>query len=159
MMKKRGQIVIISGSLIIIAHILKYLNFDISIFNGLMIISSIVAGYPIAKNAIGALRYKILGIEALVTVAVTGAIYIGEYWEAAAVTFLFIFGAYLEARTLEKTRSSLKALLDLAPNTASVIRDGKEIKVSPDDVLKGETVLVRPGEKIPVDGLVLSGNA
>lgn len=148
-----------SGALIILAYIFKYVGLNIRIFNGLMIVSAIIAGYPIAKNAIGALRYKTLGIEALVTVAVVGAIFIGEYWEAAAVTFLFIFGAYLEARTLEKTRSSLKALLDLAPNTASVIRNGHEVKVSPDDVEKGETVLVRPGEKIPVDGIVLKGKA
>ncbi len=159
MMKKRGQIVIVSGALIVLAYIFKYAGLDIRIFNGLMILSAMVAGYPIAKNAIGALRYKTLGIEALVTVAVVGAIFIGEYWEAAAVTFLFIFGAYLEARTLEKTRSSLKSLLELAPNTASVIRDGHEVKVSPDDVEKGETVLVRPGEKIPIDGLVLKGKA
>ncbi|WP_352420372.1 cation-translocating P-type ATPase [Proteiniborus sp.] len=159
MMKKRGQIVLISGALIIISFVLRYFGFNTVVYNSFMIAASIVSGYPIAKNAIGALRYKTLGIEALVTVAVVGAIFIGEYWEAAAVTFLFIFGAYLEARTLEKTRSSLKALLELSPNTASVIRDGHEVKVSPEDVEEGETVLVRPGEKVPVDGIVLKGKA
>lgn len=158
-MKSKKNIVIISGILILLSFLLKYINADAFITDGLMIAASVVAGYSIAKNAIGALRYKVLGIEALVTVAVVGAIFIREYWEAAAVTFLFTFGSYLEAITLEKTRSSLKSLLDLAPTTASVYRDGKEIKVSPDEVLKGERVIVRPGEKIPVDGLIIKGKA
>jgi len=158
-LKSKKNIVIISGILILLSFLLKYINADAFITDGLMIAASVVAGYSIAKNAIGALRYKVLGIEALVTVAVVGAIFIREYWEAAAVTFLFTFGSYLEAITLEKTRSSLKSLLDLAPTTASVYRDGKEIKVSPDEVLKGERVIVRPGEKIPVDGLIIKGKA
>jgi len=158
-LKSKKNIVIISGILILLSFLLKYINADAFITDGLMIAASVVAGYSIATNAIGALRYKVLGIEALVTVAVVGAIFIREYWEAAAVTFLFTFGSYLEAITLEKTRSSLKSLLDLAPTTASVYRDGKEIKVSPDEVLKGERVIVRPGEKIPVDGLIIKGKA
>jgi len=158
-LEKKKQIVLISGFLILLSFVLKYLNVNIFITDGLMIAAALFSGYSIAKNAIGALKYKVLGIEALVTVAVIGAIFIREYWEAAAVTFLFVFGSYLEARTLEKTRSSLKSLLDLAPNTASVIRDGKEVKISPEEVIKGEKVLVRPGEKIPVDGIVVNGKA
>ena len=158
-MEKKKQIVLISGFLIIISFFLKYLGINAFISDGLMIVAAVVSGYGIAKNAIAALKYKVLGIELLVTVAVIGAIFIKEYWEAAAVTFLFIFGSYLEARTLEKTRSSLKSLIDLAPSTASVIRNDIELKVSPEDVIKGEKVLVRPGEKIPVDGIIIKGKA
>lgn len=124
-----------------------------------MISAAIVAGWPIAKNAISALRYKILGIDALVTLAATGAIFIGEYWEAAAVTFLFMLGDYLESKTLEKTRSSIKSLLDLAPDMSRVIRDGEEVLVTPDKVIKEDIVIVKPGEKISVDGAVVEGNA
>lgn len=157
--KRKEKIVIISGLLIIVALLLDFFKIYPTIADALMIISAFIAGYPIAKNAIQALRYKILGIDALVTVAVIGALLIGEYWEAAAVTFLFIFGSYLEAKTLEKTRSSLKALLNLAPKKAKVIRDGVEVLINPEEVVKDEIVLIRPGEMIPVDGRVIKGKA
>lgn len=166
----KGQRVIISGALIILALLLGQLgqlnygiditdNFHLNISNILMLAATFVAGYPIAVNAFQALRYKILGIDALVTLAVIGAIYIREYWEAAAVTFLFMLGNYLESRALEKTRSAIKSLLELAPDVARVVRNGEEIEVSPDEVVKGETVIVKPGEKIPVDGTVIEGTA
>ncbi|HBR23634.1 MAG TPA: cadmium-translocating P-type ATPase, partial [Firmicutes bacterium] len=110
-------------------------------------------------KAIGALKYRIVGIDALVTIAVTGAIIIGEYWEAAAVTFLFMFGDYLESRTIEKTRSSIKALLDMAPDIARVRRDGVELEISPEEVVQGDLVIVKPGEKIAVDGTITEGTA
>src|SRR5699024_2446804 len=119
----KGQRVALSGILIIISFILKYTNAALSIANVFMIAAAFVAGLPIAKNALSALRYKIVGIDALVTLAVTGALFIGEYWEAAAVTFLFMLGEYLESKTIEKTRSSIKALLDLAPDISRVIRN------------------------------------
>jgi len=123
-----------------------------------MVATTIVAGTPIFKKALGALRYWIVGIDALVTIAVAGALIIGEYWEAAAVTFLFSFGDYLESRTIEKTRSSIKALLDLAPLKARVRRGGLEIEISPEEALKGDLVVVKPGEKIPVDGTIVEGS-
>jgi len=73
----------------------------------LMIVAAIVAGLAIARNAWIMIKNHIVGIEALVTIAAIGAIFIGEYWEAAAVTFLFAFGGYLEARTLDKTRAAI----------------------------------------------------
>ena len=155
----KGQRVTVAGIFIAISFALTKLNFNPTVSNVFMIAAAVIAGYPIVVNAIRALKFRYLGIEALVTLAVTGAIIIGEYWEAAAVTFLFMFGSYLEAKTLEKTRSSLKALLDLAPDTAKVLRDNAEIVVSPEDVVKGEIVIVRPGEKIPVDGTISEGSA
>ncbi|MCZ7666820.1 MAG: HAD-IC family P-type ATPase [Chloroflexi bacterium] len=84
---------------------------------------------------------------------------IGEYWEAAAVTFLFLFGAYLEARTLNHTRQVLQGLLALAPTTAIVLRSGQQTEVMPHEVVIGETVLVKPGAKVPVDGRVIDGRS
>lgn len=125
----------------------------------LMLVSTAAAGGPILKKAIAAARYRIVGIDALVTIAVAGALAIGEYWEAAAVTFLFSLGDYLEARTIEKTRSSIKALLDLAPATARVRRNGADLEVAAEEVLAGDLVVIKHGEKIPVDGTVTEGSA
>ncbi len=151
--------VIIASVLVVISFILKELQGYAPITIAFMLGTTLVAGIPIFKNAFEALKYKIVGIDALVTIAVTGALFIGEYWEAAAVTFLFMLGDYLESRTIEKTRSSIRALLDLAPDTARVIREGQEIEVDPEDVLEGEIVLIKPGEKISVDGVIIEGNA
>jgi len=155
----KKQIIYTSLFTISLAFIFKQLNefnFYAQIF---MLVTTILAGTSIFKKAFSALRYKIIGIDALVTIAVIGAVLIGEYWEAAAVTFLFMLGDYLESRTLEKTRSSIKALLDLAPKVSTVLRDNKEIVVSFDQVLVNDKVIVRPGEKISVDGIILDGNA
>ncbi len=124
-----------------------------------MLLSTAVALWPILKKAAAAARYRIIGIDALVTIAVGASLAIGEYWEAAAVTFLFSLGDYLEARTLEKTRSSIKALLDLAPAVARVLRDGSEREVAAADVAVGDLVVVKSGEKISVDGEVTGGSA
>jgi len=155
----KARRVLVSGIFIILSLILKQTDLNIWYTNTSMLIAAFIAGYPIARNALSALKYKVLGIDALVTIAVIGALFLKEYWEAAAVTFLFMLGDYLESRTLEKTRSSIKSLLDLAPDEARVIRDGKEILVSPDDVEEGDIVLVKPGEKISVDGTIVEGNA
>lgn len=153
------QRVVISGIMIVISLLLNYLALYKTFSNGLLVVAAIIAGYPIALDAIRALRYKILGIDALVTTAVIGAFFIQEYFEMAAVTFLFMLGHYLESRTIEKTRSSIKALLDLAPDSARVLRDNVEVELSPEEVVKGDIIIVRPGEKIPADGTVLEGKA
>ncbi len=158
-MISKGRRVALSGVLIVIAFILKHTVTEPLITNIFMISAAIVAGWPIARNAISALKYKILGIDALVTIAATGAMFIGEYWEAAAVTFLFMLGDYLESKTIEKTRSSIRSLLDLAPDMSRVIRNGEEVLITPDEVVKEDIVLVKPGEKISVDGTVVEGNA
>lgn len=124
-----------------------------------LIASSLFAGYFIAIKAFKALRMRAFSIELLVTIAVVGALIIGEYVESAVVTFLFIFGAYLESRTLEKTRSSLRNLIDQTPTEATVIRPEGHIKVPVEEVVKGDHVLIRSGEKVAVDGAIVSGQA
>lgn len=155
----KGQRVLISGILVVISFVLKNTIGQQTITSIFMILAAIIAGTPILKNAISAARYWVIGIDALVSIAVIGAMFIGEYWEAAAVTFLFMLGEYLESRTIEKTRSSIKSLLDLAPDEARVLRDGVEVIISPDEVVKGDLAIVKPGEKISVDGTVVEGNA
>ncbi len=155
----KNQRLIVAGILIVLSLILRFTIGHELITNLVMIATAVIAGTPILLNAIFAARYRIIGIDALVSIAVIGAMLIGEYWEAAAVTFLFMFGDYLESRTLEKTRSSIKALLDLAPDITRVIRDGVEQEISPEEVVKGDSVIVKPGEKISVDGTIIEGSA
>ena len=98
----KGQRVTLSGILIVISFILKRTTVDPMIANIFMIGAAVISGLPIMKNALSALRYKIVGIDALVSLAVVGAMFLGEYWEAAAVTFLFMLGDYLESKTLRR---------------------------------------------------------
>lgn len=150
---------LISTIFIIIAYILyKTFGYD-TITIIIMICSTAFSGIHIFKKAIAGLRYKIIGIELLVTIAVVGAIIIKEYWEAAAVTFLFLLGEYLESKTIEKTRSALKELMDIAPKQARVVRKGEETFIDPEEVMVGEIIIVKTGEKISVDGMVSSGSA
>ena len=154
--KYKNQIMAVSGVLILGGVILNWLGYS-GVKAVLFILAAVIASIPIGIRAFQALRMKAFSIELLVIIAVTGALYIREYTEAAVVTFLFLFGAYLEARTLEKTRSSLKSLMDLAPQEAVVIRDGERATIPADEVEEGDTVVILSGGKIPVDGKVISG--
>lgn len=118
-----------------------------------------LVGSSTAVRATASLRRRAISIELLVALAVAGALAIGEFWEAAAVTLLFSGGAYLEARALGKVRHALAQLLDLAPTAAHVWRDGKLVDIAAADVLVEEIVLVRTGERVPVDGAILEGLA
>jgi len=124
-----------------------------------LVLAAAVGGYDVAKRAYYELRSRTVGIKTLVTLAAVGAIAIGEYWEAAAVVFLFSLGSYLEGRTMRKTRTALQELLELTPTTALVRRDGDVVEVPAGDVAEGETVVVKPGAKVPVDGEVVDGES
>lgn len=155
---KKIQLVIVSGILLILAFIFHLT--DLALWkNTALIMATIIAGYTTAYTAFQTTKMKTFSIELLVTIAVIGALIIGEYVEAAAVTFLFLFGAYLEARTIEKTRTSLKTLMDMAPLEATVIRNGKQIVLPVEDVKEGDHIAIQSGEKVAVDGKVISGTA
>ena len=157
--QRRKILVIISGSLILFGLGADQFFEAQVVYNLAMSSAALVAGWDIAMRAWTSLRSRHVSIEMLVTIATVGALLIGEYWEAAAVTFLFLLGAYLEARTLGRTRQVLKGLLDLAPSMALVLRDERQVEVLPHEVEPGEMVLVKPGTKIPVDGSVIEGNS
>lgn len=149
----------ISGALIVASILIGFLDVGAWIKESGLVIATVVASIPITYKAFQALRMKTFSIELLVTIAVIGALIIGEYVESAVVTFLFLFGSYLESRTLEKTRSALKDLIDMAPQEATVVRNGREIVLPVEEIEKGDRVIVRSGGKIPVDGKVLAGQA
>src|SRR5690606_36696123 len=147
---KNSHIAGITGLLLLFAFGLHWA--DLSQWKDYVLIaSSLFAGYFIAIKALQALRMMAFSIELLVTIAVIGGLIIGEYVESAVVTFLFIFGAYLESRTLEKTRSSLRDLIDQTPTEATVIRPERHVRLPVEDAIKGVRVLIRSGEMAVVD--------
>lgn len=154
----KNHITAISGALLILGLIFYLMEFS-GWQSGALLAVTIIAGTPIVIKAFHALRMKAFSIELLVTIAVIGALFIGEYVESAVVTFLFMFGDYLEVRTLNKTRSSLKELVDMAPQEATVIRRDDQITIPVDEVIEGDRVVIRPGGRIPVDGRILNGKA
>ncbi|HLS09351.1 cation-translocating P-type ATPase [Lentibacillus sp.] len=154
----KNHITAITGGLLVLA-LAFYLNGLQDFQNSALLAATFLAGTPIFIKAYQALRMKAFSIELLVTIAVIGALFIGEYVESAVVTFLFMFGDYLEIRTLNKTRSSLKELVDMAPQEATVIREGEQVTIPVEDVIEGDRVVIRSGGKIPVDGSILNGQA
>lgn len=154
-----NKLTAISGGLLLAALISYLLSPGSILLDVMLILAAIVAGVPILKKAVQALRMKAFSIELLVSIAVIGAMIIGEYTEAAVVTFLFLFGDYLEGRTLKKTRASLRSLMDMAPLEAIVVREGKRVTIEVDEVEVGDRIIVPQGARIPVDGRVVSGSA
>ena len=157
-LRSKNQITLISAFLIAAAFLSKWTAGNMLIFEWALIIASIIGVAPIAIQAYQALRVKVVSIDVLVSFAVGGAFLIRNFEESAIVTFLFLFGAYLEQRTLNKTRSAIKELTELAPETAlKQMENGEFVEVSVDDVDVGDILLVKTGAKVPVDGTVLSG--
>src|SRR5690625_7009239 len=116
-----------------------------------MLAAAIVAGYSIVVKAVRSLMVKFISIDLLVSIAAIGAVLIGNFWEAAAVTFLFSIGHALEAGTMNTTRSALAELVAVAPDTAIVLRDGTQQEIPAGDVVIGGTVLVKNGAKAPAE--------
>lgn len=157
-LSSKNQITMISALLIATAFISKFGFDQLLVFNVSLIIASIIGVAPIAIQAYHAVRVRIVSIDVLVTIAVIGAFLIKNYEESAIVTFLFLFGAYLEQRTLNKTRSAIKELTELAPERAlKQMADGEFEEVEVDDVDEGDMLLVKTGAKVPVDGTVKVG--
>ena len=151
---KTWGVVAASGLLIVLSWIIPHELTS----NALMIAAAVVAGYQIAISAVQALRIKLISIDLLVVVAAVGALFINNYWESAAVTFLFALGKALERATMNRTRKALSDLVEAAPETATVLRDGEPETVEIWELVPGDVVLVKNGEQIPVDGRVLSGH-
>lgn len=153
-----NQITGITAGLIILGFIGRFTGqtwLDTSAF----ILASIIAATLIIIRAWEALRVKTISIELLVSIAVIGAFVIREFDESAIVTFLFLFGTFLEEKTLARTRKSIKSLTEMAPTTAQVLQeDGSTKETDVDFVDEGDVVLVKTGAQVPVDGKIISGS-
>ena len=123
----------------------------------LALASMAVCGWPMVRKGFVAITTLTLNINFLMTIAVIGAIAIGEWPEAAMVTFLYAVAELVEARSLERARDAVRALMTLAPETARVLRDGAWLELATVDVPAGSRIQVRPGERIPLDGTIALG--
>ena len=122
-------------------------------------VAAVAGGIYPARRAVVAVRSRTLDINTLMVVAVSGALLLGQWFEAASVVFLFAVAQWLEVRTLERARQAIRSLIDLAPREAVVRRAGVEHRVAVDDVRIGDEILIRPGDKMPLDGVVVSGQS
>ena len=156
---RKALVTATTGVLYVGGWSLGYLSGIDTLGAAILVLATVVGGFDIARTAYYEIVNRTLGIKTLVTLAAVGAIVIGEYWEAAAVVFLFSLGSYLEGRTMRKTRTALQELLEMTPDTATVRRDGEQRAVPAREVRDGEIVVVKPGEKIPVDGDVVDGES
>ena len=156
-MKKKLYKIIISGILFLIAFLLKIDNKVVN--NILFIISYIIIGKEILEKAFKNItRGKVFDENFLMTVATLGAFLIGEYPEAVAVMLFYQIGELFQIYAVDKSRKSVAALMDIRPDYANLLDDGKEIKVNPEKVNMGDVIIIKPGEKIPIDGVVIEGN-
>ncbi|MGH7458623.1 MAG: HAD-IC family P-type ATPase, partial [Longimicrobiaceae bacterium] len=119
----------------------------------------VAGGWYVIPRGIRAARNRALDMNFLMSVAAAGALGIGAYEEAGSVMFLFAVAQLLESYSMDRARNAIKGLMDLSPAEATVLRHGEEIRIPADGVEVGEAVVVRPGEKIPVDGEILSGHS
>lgn len=157
-LSKKNQITLIGGILIAFGFFSHFALGNTFLAEWSLIIASIFGVAPIAIQAYQALKVKVVSIDVLVTIAVIGAFLIQNFEESAIVTFLFLFGHYLEQRTLNQTRSAIKELTNMAPQSALIqTGNGEFEEVDVDDVDEGDVLLVKTGAKVPVDGTVLTG--
>jgi Zn2+/Cd2+-exporting ATPase len=119
----------------------------------------VTGGWITARRAVASARSRSLDMNVLMTIAVIGAVAIGQWSEGATVVFLFSLGGLLESRSLARTRRSIRDLMQLTPPRARVRRDGTEMEIPPDEVIVGDLLVVKPGERIPLDGEVVRGTS
>ncbi len=151
----------IAGGLTLLGLALALLGAPTLATTALFALAILVGGVPVARQARNeVLRARMLGINALMVIAVTGAMLIGEWAEAAIVVVLFALGEALEGYAAERARGALESLLDLAPPTALVLQpDGTTLTTPVEAIPIGARVLVRPGDRVAVDGIVSAGNS
>lgn len=157
-MKKRGVKIIISAILFVLALVIPFSNELIN--NGLFIISYLVVGCEILKKAVrNIFRGKVFDENFLMAVATIGAFAIGEFPEAVAVMLFYQVGELFQSYAVDKSRKSIASLMDIRPDYANIEKDGKIEKVDPDEVKIGDIIIVKTGEKIPLDGVVVDGTS
>ena len=155
-MKKRAIKILIALVIYIIAIVGNFGN--IWIKDALFIISYLIVGFSILKKAIrNIFRGKVFDENFLMAVATIGAFGVGEFPEAVAVMLFYQIGELFQSYAVDKSRKSISSLMDIRPDYANVIRNNKEEKDDPDEVKIGELIVVKPGEKIPLDGIIAEG--
>ncbi|MFZ3230382.1 MAG: cation-translocating P-type ATPase [Pseudobdellovibrio sp.] len=156
----RVKIVVAAGILLLIGLVFELLKFSDLVSKILLAASIFVAGSLVFPKAIKSLKRISLDMNVLMSLATVGAIYIGEYSEAAAVVFLFALSELLESLSVQKARRAIQGLMKVAPNKAlKIIKEGQTETVNVETILVSELIRVRPGENIPLDGFIVAGNS
>ncbi len=146
------------GILLVLSYLSGWFHLGPAYLPKALAIASLILGsYPILKSAIKALLIPDLNVDTLVSIAAISATLVGAYQEAATVVFIMLLGEFLEHLTVGKTRKAISSLIQLAPKTAWVRRGDEEVRVPIEEVKANEIVIVKPGERIPVDGRIISG--
>ena len=157
-MKKELTKVITSAILFVIALVVPFSNIWIN--RAIYILSYLIVGFEVLKEAIeNIFKGEVFDEDFLMTIATIGAFAIGEFPEAVAVMLFFKIGELLEDYATDRSRKSISSLMDIRPDFANVVRDGKTLKLNPNEVKIGEIIIVKPGEKIPLDGKVVDGTS
>lgn len=155
-MKKDVIKILIALALFLIAMVIKFENEWIN--NGIFIVSYIIVGFEILRKAVRSIfRGKVFDENFLMSIATLGAFAIGEFPEAVAVMLFYQVGELFQDYAVDKSRKSIASLMDIRPDYANIIRDGKEEKVDPSEVNIGDTIIIKPGEKVPLDGVAIDG--
>ena len=156
-MKKKGIKIIIALILFIFAMAVKFENVWIN--NSIFILSYIIVGFEILRKAVrNIFRGKVFDENFLMAIATIGAFAIGEFPEAVAVMLFYQIGELFQSYAVDKSRKSITSLMDIRPDYANAYRNGNLEKVDPDEVQIGETIVIKPGEKVPLDGRIIEGN-
>ena len=155
----RQTLVMASGAALAAGLSFEFADFPTAVVRATYLISILTGGIYTARRAWAATRVFALDINVLMLVAVAGAMILGEWSEGATVTFLFAFAQILEARSMDRARNAIRGLMDLTPPEAIVRRNGHESRLQVDDVRIGDVLLVKPGDKIPLDGIVVAGSS
>lgn len=156
---RRSQSVVLAGIGLFLGLLSQYLALPVLITRAFYGIGIVVAGYPIARAGLLELRLRRADMNLLMTISVIGAVILGDWFEAALVVFLFSLGTTLQVFTFGRTRNAIRALMDLTPPTATVKRGLQEVTVPVDSILLGETLTIRPGQRVALDGVVVSGTS
>lgn len=157
-MKKRAIKIIIAFIFFIIAIVIPFQNIWIN--NVLFLISYLIVGLNILKKAFrNIFRGKVFDENFLMTVATLGAFAIGEFSEAVAVMLFYQVGELFQSFAVDKSRKSISSLMNIRPDYANILKNNKEEKVNPEDVKIGDIIIVKPGEKVPLDGIVIEGKS
>jgi Cd2+/Zn2+-exporting ATPase len=154
----RARLVVTSGVALAAGLLLAWRGQEVAAAI-LCLVSAVTGGIYPARRAISAVRSRTIDINVLMVIAVAGAIALGDWAEAASVVFLFAIAQWLEVRTMERARQAIRALIDLAPQEALVKRHGHEHRVRVDEIRVGEEIVIRPGDKVPLDGEVVAGHS
>ena len=158
---RRGRILMALGSgiALLAALLATQMGSPRGVVTGILALSTISGGWYVIPRGVRAAMNRALDMNFLMSIAAAGAWIIGEEAEAAATLFLFAVAELLESFSMERARHAFRALMELSPAESTVVRSGREERVRVEDIVVGETIVVRPGERIGVDGEVLDGRS